>query len=172
MTNAEYILATRLTLLQNDKLEKDTDSCEAHEAFHELCTATARCRFTPAAILARANTCDVTNETVVTFFYTCQSGTATTYDWQQALEQADNKNFAGFSDWRLPNKKELWSIVALDRKDPAINSAIFPNTPTPNFWSSSPFSNNNVWVQYFDTGYTGAFRRINKAYVRLVRGGQ
>ena len=79
MTNAEYILATRLTLLQNDKLEKDTDSCEAHEAFHELCTATARCRFTPAAILARANTCDVTNETVVTFFYTCQSGTATTY---------------------------------------------------------------------------------------------
>ena len=44
----EYILASRFTLMQ-----RGNETCSCHEAFHEICTATARCRFTPvAAILA------------------------------------------------------------------------------------------------------------------------
>lgn len=32
-------------------------------------------------------------------------------NWQQALKFAENFEFAGYSDWRLPNAKELHSIV-------------------------------------------------------------
>lgn len=46
-------------------------------------------------------------------------------NWQQALKYAKNSTFAGYSDWRLPNVKELQSIVDYKRspnttKSPAI----------------------------------------------------
>ena len=36
-------------------------------------------------------------------------------NWQQALKYAENFKFAGYSDWRLPNSKELQSIVDYKR---------------------------------------------------------
>lgn len=47
-------------------------------------------------------------------------------DWQHALEWAENLKLAGFSDWRLPDVKELQSIVDYDRspdtdRSPAID---------------------------------------------------
>ncbi len=36
-------------------------------------------------------------------------------DWKEALEYAENLEFAGYSDWRLPNAKELQSIVDYSR---------------------------------------------------------
>jgi len=41
---------------------------------------------------------------------TC-AGTATGHTWQAALQLADVATYAGRSDWRLPNIKELASIV-------------------------------------------------------------
>lgn len=48
-------------------------------------------------------------------------------NWQQALAYAKDMEFAGYSDWRLPNAKELQSIVDYTRSpattdSPAINS--------------------------------------------------
>jgi hypothetical protein len=121
----------------------------------------------------------------------CTTGTAATkYNYKFAIERADaseNQPFATYSDWRLPNKKELSSLVARDRYDPAINSTLFPNTPnTPNtpytpgggFWSSSPMPiiydpyDGFTWVINFDHGYESKARRRTGHYVRLVRGGQ
>ncbi len=34
-----------------------------------------------------------------------------TMDWEEALSYAQNLNYAGFDDWRLPNAKEMQSIV-------------------------------------------------------------
>ena len=36
-------------------------------------------------------------------------------NWQQALKYAEDSTFAGYSDWRLPNVKELQSIVDYKR---------------------------------------------------------
>lgn len=44
-------------------------------------------------------------------------------DWQDALEYAENLELAGYSDWRLPNAKELQSIVDYSRSPMATDSA-------------------------------------------------
>lgn len=57
------------------------------------------------------------------------TGTATRHGWQQALQLADVATYAGKDDWRVPNVKELASIVELACYDPAIDLQSFPGTP-------------------------------------------
>jgi hypothetical protein len=71
-------------------------------------------------------------------------------NWSQALEYADNIELAGHSDWRLPNAKELQSIVDYSRCPDITNSAaidpVFQVTPItneggqkdyPSYWTST-----------------------------------
>jgi len=70
--------------------------------------------------------------------------------WENALSYAENFEFAGYSDWRLPGAKELQSIVDYTRSPKATNSpAINPifnctkitneagNEDYPYYWSST-----------------------------------
>ncbi len=59
------------------------------------------------------------------------SGSADTYTYDEAIALTDS--FAGRSDWRVPNANELASLVKYDASYPAINSTLFPNTPTMRF---------------------------------------
>ena len=104
----------------------------------------------------------------------CLTGSATTFTWQAALKHAETAVFAGSSAWRLPNKKELASLVEQRCYAPAINSRFFPNTPSSGFWSSSPHASyaNSAWIVYFDYGYVYGYYKYSAYYVRLVRGGQ
>ena len=70
----------------------------------------------------------------------CQSGMPKIFNWQMALNYAADAVFSGSNLWRLPNKKELASLVEQRCYDPAINSRFFPNTPPELFWSSSPYA--------------------------------
>lgn len=71
-------------------------------------------------------------------------------DWPSALRYAENMTFAGHSDWRLPNAKELQSIIDYSRSPDTTRSAaidpVFECTPIKNeggqtdyahYWSSS-----------------------------------
>lgn len=50
-------------------------------------------------------------------------------NWVDALEYAKNSKLSGYSDWRLPNSKELQSLVDYEKKDfPAINTKYFNTT--------------------------------------------
>lgn len=69
---------------------------------------------------------------------TC-TGSPTGYIWRQALGLT-NINFAGYSDWRLPNVKELFSIVEMRCAGPALNGEIFPKNDGFYYWTSTPDS--------------------------------
>ncbi|MBK1647788.1 DUF1566 domain-containing protein [Rhabdochromatium marinum] len=101
----------------------------------------------------------------------CSSGTAATYTWQQALELAPLSNFAGYTDWRLPNLKELSSLVEMRCHNPAINGNSFPNTPSAWFWSASPdaYNSDYAWYLFFGSGGDGDYPKFGNPYVRLVR---
>ena len=73
--------------------------------------------------------------------------------WENALSYAEGLEYAGYSDWRLPNAKELQSIVDYTRSPATTNSAaINPlfnctqvtneagETDYPFYWSSTTFS--------------------------------
>lgn len=106
----------------------------------------------------------------------CDAGVVADYTWQQALQQAETLNndggFVGYSDWRLPNHKELSSLVERQCASPAINTNIFPNTPASIYFSSSPGAGvaREAWSVEFGGGGVGDYS-FTTAAVRLVRGG-
>jgi len=57
--------------------------------------------------------------------------------WKDALLYCQNLSLGGFHDWRLPNIKELSSIVNLNRVNPAIDNNVFNDTMSFFYWSST-----------------------------------
>ncbi len=104
------------------------------------------------------------------------AGDVQAYTWQGALQAADSADFAGHSDWRLPNIKELSSIVEQACINSAINVTIFPATPSNSFWSVSPYAGavSGAWNVNFYGGGNSAGHGTTGSFphVRLVRGGQ
>jgi hypothetical protein len=109
---------------------------------------------------------------------TACTGSATAFPWDKALQVAETLNssggFAGKTDWRLPNIKELQSIVEVACSLPSINSVRFPNTASLYFWSASADAGHSAdaWNVYFGNGLSSKNRRKYFSRVRLVRGGQ
>ncbi|WP_167881237.1 DUF1566 domain-containing protein [Leptospira gomenensis] len=65
------------------------------------------------------------------------SGVTTIMDWDSALFSCRNLNLAGRT-WRVPNVKELMSLIDYSRTSfPIINIAIFANTTGGYYWSST-----------------------------------
>ena len=108
----------------------------------------------------------------------------TIFSWVAALNQA---KFAGYDDWRIPNVRELQSIVDYGLVDPAIDFAFtlggtggcMPPLPNPgvreegNYWSSSVqfgILNNAFQVSFF-LGLVDSTGMSGQGYVRAVRGG-
>lgn len=93
-------------------------------------------------------------------------GTATSLNWQSAFALSDN-------NWRLPNIKELGSIVENRCINPAVDELYFPDTPFGGFWSSTPYANDNglSWAVYFGSGQDSLVSRVSdfEKHVRLVR---
>ncbi|MEQ1813101.1 MAG: DUF1566 domain-containing protein [Candidatus Nitrotoga sp.] len=67
---------------------------------------------------------------------TC-AGVATTFTHEAALQRAAVQATSTGTAWRLPNIKELSSIIDGNRSIPAIDLAAFPATPSNLFWSAS-----------------------------------
>ena len=96
--------------------------------------------------------------------------------WADALRLAEASSFAGRSDWRLPNVKELYSLVEECRTFPTINVHRFPNTPSVRFWSGSPFFDWLAFQVHFGHSSVSWVERDGAVEeeagaVRLVRGG-
>jgi hypothetical protein len=114
----------------------------------------------------------------------------TSYTWSNAfavkIATLNTSSFAGYSDWRLPNVKELLSIVSYQHTGPAVapafNTGCAPGctvvtcscTEANTYWSSTTFAGNPIvgWSVGFDQGYlTGAGGgKASAIWVRAVRG--
>lgn len=98
--------------------------------------------------------------------------------WQGALSYCENLTYAGYSDWRVPNKNELASLVNYGKYDPASD---FPaDMPAGYFWSSSTSVTypSQAWLVTFTVGailedsvYDGDKKSnaTHDYYVRCVR---
>jgi len=96
-------------------------------------------------------------------------------NWKQALLYCENSSFGGYTDWRLPNIKELQTIVAYNRYSPAINTTYFPDTLIDYpYWSSSScmYAMSNAECVSFDRGFNQQIDKNARGYVLLVRGEQ
>jgi uncharacterized protein DUF1566 len=97
-----------------------------------------------------------------------------TPNWETALSYCESLTLAGQSNWRLPNVRELESIVDETTFSPAINSTDFPTTDSDYYWSSTTYQDDfaNAWTVFFDSGAAVVVPKTSSYYVRCVRGGQ
>ena len=103
---------------------------------------------------------------------TCD-GSTIRVDWKEAMEAASG-------NWRVPNVKELGSIVEHSCANPSLNLSVFPGMPVaPSIWSSTPsrrflsqVSDRFVWSVYYQDGTIGNSLKLGfPQYVLLVRDG-
>ena len=89
------------------------------------------------------------------------------YAWIMGLD------FAGFTDWRIPNIFELYSIVDFSLNNPSIEEPPFANTESLGYRSSTTDSTNllNGYAVMFSNSVTLSLIKTLELYVRAVRGG-
>lgn len=92
-----------------------------------------------------------------------QTDDGNTYDWVEALIYAKNSELAGYTDWRLPNTKELQSIVDYEKNTiPAIDENYFTCTnPDSWFWTSTTLGDFKYSACYIAFGY--AYSKVNSS---------
>lgn len=103
-----------------------------------------------------------------------QKGDSHNYDggrtWQQALEYCEGLSVAQYNDWRLPNIRELHSIVDDGRYSPAIAPVFISRSDS--YWSSTTYeSYYYAWSVDFDDGHTThESKSYDLLYLRCVTG--
>lgn len=102
------------------------------------------------------------------------SGVPTYYVWADALAAANSSEFAGHDDWRLPNPKELFSIVEDRCGAPVLNADLFPISGIFGVWSSTPMGIGYddflgwIWMMSLE-GFVEVTSSIQEIQVLLVR---
>lgn len=102
------------------------------------------------------------------------NGNSLQYGNSTSVDLPGNVNFAGYSDWRMPNIRELQSIVVRSTSAPAINSEAFPNTYNIYYLSDTVYTRNggnSFWLVDFGDGSVSGYSPSYFNDVRLVRAG-
>lgn len=99
------------------------------------------------------------------------AGNPSTMIWNNAVELSRDIDYAGHTDWRLPNIKELQSIVDYEEAAPTIDEVFFPNTQSDQYWSSTTFAafTDAAWYLGFADGDVFYSAKTGSAYVQPVR---
>ena len=95
------------------------------------------------------------------------------YIWTDAVTYCEELELDGKTDWRLPTRAELASLVDYTTSSPAIDSSAFPVTPAATFWSATPVvedeGNHPVWIVEFKYGFVGILPKSFGTKTRCVR---
>jgi hypothetical protein len=89
--------------------------------------------------------------------------------WSLALDFCDKLSFAGHDDWRLPNVRELQSIIDYGRVEPSIDP-VFGTLKTL-YWTSTTYAGNDAtaWTADFFIGQLTPVAKDSTYFVRAVR---
>jgi hypothetical protein len=99
-------------------------------------------------------------------------GTST---WSNAVSDCDGSTHAGHSDWRLPQRDELMTLVDLIGGDETTCSTLgvfgFTGCQNSRYWSATTYQPNtgSAWIVYFNDGYSGNVGKTSNSYVACVR---
>ena len=101
-----------------------------------------------------------------------KSDDGTKRKWQGAVDYCNGLVFAGRTDWRLPTRFELDSIVDYGRSFPAVNPVF--SCQSSFYWSASIYVDDPVyaWGIFFNDGGDHWLDKSNPYYVRCVRDGR
>jgi len=104
------------------------------------------------------------------------AGSSDQMDWEEAHDYCDSLNkdrFAGYSDWRIPTRVELYTLVVDAELNPCIKPLPGIKCKSDNYWSSITYagSPSGAWSVGFGLGGVGGNSKTNSFYVRCVRGG-
>lgn len=96
--------------------------------------------------------------------------------WENAITSCtatlNGLAYAGYPDWRLPNARELISIVDYGTYGPSIDATAFPGTRNNNYWTSTTkTSTTYAWVVSFGSGQIANTLKSASNYTWCVRGG-
>ncbi|WP_027185370.1 DUF1566 domain-containing protein [Desulfovibrio inopinatus] len=95
--------------------------------------------------------------------------------WEEALDYCENLTLGGESTWRLPNIKELASLVNQEREAPAAH--YFFQGKNSSYWSSTTVRKNggdvsSAYIVNFYDGRLSSSNKTSQLYVRCVRSTQ
>ncbi len=92
-------------------------------------------------------------------------------DWDTLVNGTNTEAFCGFTDWRVPSRSELMSIIDYGGSSPVIDSNYFPNLSSNplSFWSSEAELEQTAWSISMREAFMAAYDRSFYRFVRLVR---
>jgi hypothetical protein len=94
-------------------------------------------------------------------------------NWDDALDYCEDLVLppGEHTDWRLPDVKELRSIIDYEEYEPALDPAVFPGTNFAFYWSSNTTVSqpNDAWYVHFSDGQVHHSMKVNIYHVRCVR---
>ncbi|HSP00230.1 MAG TPA: DUF1566 domain-containing protein, partial [Thioalkalivibrio sp.] len=160
---------------------------ETREALHQASGQTCRLEMHPTAPSSGFDT-----GAGVTSGYACQKGMGLMWrrcpvgsdwvsgecvsapqalSWSAMLTQVAGLNENGWSDWRLPNIKELNSIIERRCSNPAVDTRVFPVVPTGDLWSASPVEGDptSVWTALLNSASGGDDGGVDLGFALIVR---
>ena len=105
---------------------------------------------------------------------TCTGGLMSWYEALDYIACLNSNVVLGVSDWRLPNRKELFSLIDREQRNPCLPSDhYFEDVELGYYWTSTTYAyqSSRAWIIDMRDGDVGPRDKTGNAWVWPVRGG-